>query len=58
MVRRESAAAVVHAEAAEGLWRRLDDPSGLAWSLVRQGMLRYNLGEFDRAAAASKQTPL
>jgi non-specific serine/threonine protein kinase len=52
VVRRESAAALVHAEAAEELWRHLDDPGGLAWSLVRQGMLRYNLGEFDRSGAA------
>jgi predicted ATPase/DNA-binding CsgD family transcriptional regulator len=55
MLRGEVATAASHAEAAETLWRQLDETNGLGWSLVRQGMLRYNLEQFARAAACLEE---
>jgi non-specific serine/threonine protein kinase len=44
--------AAAHSEAAEASWRALGDAGGLAWSFPRQAILRYNLGQFERAQAA------
>jgi non-specific serine/threonine protein kinase len=55
MLRGDAATAARYAEEAEALWRQLDDARGLAWSLTRQGMLRYNMEQFDRAEAAMRE---
>jgi non-specific serine/threonine protein kinase len=52
MLRGDTATAARNAETAEALWRELDDRVALGWSLARQGMLRYNMEQFERAEAA------
>ncbi len=55
MLRGEAATAAGYAEEAEALWRQIGESSGLSWSLTRQGMLRYNMEQFDRAGAAMRE---